>query len=250
MSVVPNNRRRAVLIVSGGMDSCVLAHYYAAAGFDLHLISFNYGQKHVKELIYAEKYIANMRERFSQGERGIEIKHDVIELPISQLLTNSDSALLNSNVKMPYGHYSDDSMKATVVPYRNPNMLLQAATVAWGEDASVVAYAAHQGDYAQYPDCREVFVDAFNKMLAEAMLGKTIKVESPFMHLTKAQIARLGSNLQVPFEITWSCYEGGEEGYGDKHCGRCGTCYERREAFILAGIPDPTEYAQETPFLQ
>jgi 7-cyano-7-deazaguanine synthase len=248
VTITPGIKRKAVLIVSGGMDSCVLAHYYAAASFDLHLISFDYGQKHVKELEYAEKYIASMRARFSDGERGLEIQHDVIELPISRLLTNSDSALLNKDVQMPYGHYSDDSMKATVVPYRNPNMLLQAATVAWGEDASVVAYAAHQGDYSQYPDCREVFIDAFNTMLETAMLGKTIKVESPFMFFTKAQIVRLGASLNVPFELTWSCYEGGNEGYGDKHCAQCGTCYERREAFILAGIPDPTEYAADTHF--
>jgi 7-cyano-7-deazaguanine synthase len=236
---------RAVLIVSGGMDSCVLAHYYAASGFNLHLLSFNYGQKHVRELTYAERYIQHLRERYSST---LSVQHDVIELPISRLLANSDSALINPSVKMPYGHYSDDSMKATVVPYRNPNMLLQAATLAWGEDARVVAYAAHQGDNAQYPDCRREFVEAFNTMLAVSMNSQKLRVESPFMHMTKAQIARLGANLNVPFELTWSCYEGGQEGYGEKHCGLCGTCYERREAFELAGVPDPTEYAAPAPW--
>ncbi|GAC1374887.1 MAG: 7-cyano-7-deazaguanine synthase QueC [Ktedonobacteraceae bacterium] len=230
---------RAVLIVSGGMDSCVLAHYYAAAGFQLHLLSFNYGQKHVKELTYAELYIADLRNRYS----ALDIEHTVIELPIARLSQGSDSALLNTSVDMPYGHYSDDSMKATVVPYRNPNMLLQAATLAWNEHARVVAYAAHHGDYAQYPDCREVFVDAFNAMLATAMIGQTITVEAPFMRFSKAQIARLGATLNVPFELTWSCYEGGNNGLEDKHCGRCGTCTERFEAFNLAGVKDPTEYA-------
>jgi 7-cyano-7-deazaguanine synthase len=133
-------------------------------------------------------------------------------------------------------------MKATVVPYRNPNMLIQAATVAWNKGASVVAYAAHQGDYAQYPDCREDFVHAFNSMLSLAMNSTAIKVESPFMHFTKAQIARLGASLHVPFALTWSCYEGGNEGYGDRHCGRCGTCVERYEALKIAGITDPTVY--------
>lgn len=244
MSTTPR-RDRAVLIVSGGMDSCVLAHYYAAAGFHLHLLSFNYGQKHVKELIYAEKYISNLRERYSSGPRPLEIQHDVIELPISRLLSDSDSALINQNIKMPHGHYTDDSMKATVVPYRNPNMLLQAATVAWNEHAPIVAYAAHQGDYAQYPDCREVFVNAFNSMLSAAMDTTEIHVESPFMHFTKAQIARLGASLNVPFELTWSCYEGGNEGHGDMHCGYCGTCTERYESFKIAGIPDPTAYAND-----
>src|SRR5690242_3849588 len=160
-------RNTAVLIVSGGMDSCVLAYYYAAAGFDLHLLSFNYGQKHVKELTYAERYISALRERYSAANatRPLTIQHDVIELPISRLLSGSDSALINPDVPMPHGHYTDDSMKATVVPYRNPNMLLQAATLAWGEHARVVAYAAHHGDHAQYPDCRREFVDAFNTML-------------------------------------------------------------------------------------
>lgn len=240
-----SQRERAVLIVSGGMDSCVLAHYYASAGFNLHLLSFDYGQKHVKELTYAEQYIAHLRDRFCRGSNPLEITHNVIELPISQLLENTESALINVNRQMPYGHYTDDSMKATVVPYRNPNMLLQAATVAWNEKASVVAYAAHQGDYAQYPDCREVFVQAFNQMIAVAMNSTTIKVESPFMHFTKAQIARLGASLNAPFELTWSCYEGGNDGLDTQHCGRCGTCVERYEAFKLAAIPDPTIYAND-----
>jgi 7-cyano-7-deazaguanine synthase len=238
---VEQRREHAVLIISGGMDSSVLAHYYAAAGFNLHLLSFNYGQKHVKELEYAERAVAQMRERFSD----LEISWNIVELPIARLSPNSASALLNANVDMPHGHYSDDSMKATVVPYRNPNMLLQAATVAWNENASVIAYAAHQGDYAQYPDCREVFVDAFNNLLATAMDGRTIVTESPFMHFTKAQIARLGASLNVPFDLTWSCYEGGQEGLGDKHCGRCGTCTERYEAFRHAGVADPTVYAYD-----
>ncbi|GCE16069.1 7-cyano-7-deazaguanine synthase QueC [Tengunoibacter tsumagoiensis] len=237
------SRNHAVLIVSGGMDSCVLSYYYAAAGFDLHLLSFNYGQKHLKELTYAKRYVTHLRERFGQGPRAIQVSYDIIDLPIARLLTNSDSALINADLEMPKGHYTDDSMKATVVPYRNPNMLLQAATVAWNEHASVVAFAAHQGDYSQYPDCREVFVDSFNAMLAAAMNSEEIKVESPFMRFTKAQIAALGSSLSVPFELTWSCYEGGNNGLGDQHCGSCGTCVERYEAFKLAGIPDPTVYA-------
>jgi 7-cyano-7-deazaguanine synthase len=158
---------------------------------------------------------------------------------------NSESALINAERKMPHGHYTDDSMKATVVPYRNPNMLLQAATLAWNEHARVIAYAAHHGDYAQYPDCRESFVDAFNTMLATAMDGRTIKVEAPFMYFSKSQIARLGASLSVPFELTWSCYEGGNDGLEDKHCGICGTCVERYEAFKVAGVPDPTVYAND-----
>ncbi len=238
-------RNRAVLIVSGGMDSCVLAHYYASAGFNLHLLSFNYGQKHIKELTYAEKYIAHLRQHFGAGSNPIQIEYDIIELPIARLLADSDSALINANREMPHGHYTDDSMKATVVPYRNPNMLLQAATVAWNDKANVVAFAAHQGDYAQYPDCRKIFVEAFNAMLAAAMNSQDIVVETPFMQFTKAQIARLGGSMNVPFELTWSCYEGGNDGLGEKHCGSCGTCVERYESFKLAGVPDPTQYATD-----
>src|SRR5215470_4543109 len=106
MSIAPK-KERAVLIVSGGMDSCVLAHYYAAAGFTLHLLSFNYGQKHVKELAYAEKYVAHLRERFGQGESPTTITHTVIDLPIAQLSPNSTSALLNTERQMPRGHYTD-----------------------------------------------------------------------------------------------------------------------------------------------
>lgn len=237
--------QRAVVLVSGGMDSCVLAHLYAAAGFHLHLVSINYGQKHVKELAYAQQYIEHMRHRFSLGSYPLDIQHDIIDLPIAHELSHSDSALINPQVKMPHGHYTDDSMKATVVPFRNPNLLLQAATLAWNDDASIVAYAAHQGDYAQYPDCREVFVSAFNAMLGTAMVGKTITIEAPFMHLSKAQIARLGLYLDVPFELTWSCYEGGHDGLNERHCGRCGTCTERAESFKLAGLSDPTIYAHD-----
>lgn len=234
-------RRIAVLIVSGGMDSCVLTHYYAAAGFHLHLLSFNYRQKHVKELTYAERSISALRERHPK----LEIQHQVVALPIAHLSPDSGSALLHSDQRMPHGHYTDDSMKATVVPYRNPNMLLQAATVAWNKHASVVAYAAHQGDYAQYPDCRQEFVDAFNTMLTQAMDSDQITIEVPFMRFTKAQIARIGASLNVPFELTWSCYEGGSKGFGEKHCGHCGTCVERYEAFQHAGVPDPTVYAND-----
>jgi 7-cyano-7-deazaguanine synthase len=241
MMPIEPRQEHAVLIISGGMDSSVLAHYYAAAGFHLHLLSFNYGQTHVKELAYAERAVAQMCERFQD----LAIIWEVVDLPIARLSPDSASALLNSKIDMPHGHYSDDSMKATVVPYRNPNMLLQAATVAWNDHAGVVAYAAHQGDYAQYPDCREKFVDTFNQMLSAAMDGRTITVESPFMHFTKAQIARLGASLHVPFELTWSCYEGGRDGLDDKHCGRCGTCTERYEAFRHAGVPDPTIYAHD-----
>ncbi|QBD83162.1 7-cyano-7-deazaguanine synthase QueC [Ktedonosporobacter rubrisoli] len=238
-------RDQAVLVVSGGMDSCVLAYYYAAAGFDLHLLSFDYGQKHVKELEYAHKYIARLRERFAQGEQGLRVQHEILSLPIASLLPDSTCALLNDEEPMPYGHYSDESMKTTVVPYRNPNMLLQAATVAWGEGASVVAYAAHQGDHAIYPDCRPAFVNAFNAMLAAAMDGPAPIVQTPFLQFSKAQIARLGASLDVPFELTWSCYEGGRKGYGELHCGRCGTCVERRWSFAQAGLSDPTHYASE-----
>lgn len=234
--------RTAVLSVSGGMDSCVLVYYYASAGFNLHLLSFDYGQKNVNELTYAEKYIAKAREHFCKGSNAIEIMHRVIALPLAQLLENSDSALINASRSVPYGPATTESLKAITVPYRNPNMLIQATTAAWDVEASIVAYAAHYNE-SPLPDAREVFVQAFNEMLTVAMNTSTIKVEAPFLSFTKAQIVRLGASFNAPFELTWSCFEGGSNGLEEKHCGKCATCLERYNAFKLAGVPDPTLYA-------
>ena len=140
---------------------------------------------------------------------------------------------------MPDGHYAEESMKITVVPNRNAIMLSIAYGVAVSKGANAVAAAFHGGDHFIYPDCRPGFINAFAAMQSHALEGlSNIQLYTPFVNLTKADIAVEGARLGVPFEYTWSCYKG-----GDLHCGRCGTCVERREAFDLAGVSDPTIYA-------
>jgi len=146
------------------------------------------------------------------------------------------SALVNKDVAVPDGHYEDENMKQTVVPNRNMIMLSVAIGHAVAEEFDAVAYAAHGGDHAIYPDCRPEFANA----VAQCALlcdWRQIELLRPFINMTKADIAARGAELGVPFDLTWSCYKGRE-----KHCGTCGTCVERREAFQLGSVSDPTEY--------
>ncbi|MFM9146691.1 MAG: 7-cyano-7-deazaguanine synthase, partial [Verrucomicrobiota bacterium] len=140
-------------------------------------------------------------------------------------------------VKVPEGHYEEESMKATVVP--NRNMLLISVATAWAVSlrAESVAYGAHGGDHAIYPDCRPEFAEALDRAVRLADWHE-VRLERPFVKMDKAAIVRRGAELDVPFSLTWSCYVGGE-----RHCGKCGTCVERKEAFRLARVTDPTDYA-------
>lgn len=225
---------RAVAIVSGGMDSVALAHLLKQQGYELTLLSVNYGQRHaVKELFCA----ARCADRLAS-------KHEVVDLrDVTRLLTGS--ALTDPTVEVPHGHYAEDSMRATVVPNRNAILLSLAVAVAVAQGARVVATGVHAGDHAVYPDCRPEFIDAFEAMARvanEGFLVEGFEVEAPWLHMTKADVVDAATRWQlaVPWSDTWSCYEGGE-----RHCGECGTCVERREAFDVAGVPDPTEYAQQ-----
>lgn len=214
---------KTVVILSGGMDSAVLAWQQKAMGDELHLLSFDYGQRHSKELdsavLLAEKLSA---------------PHQIVNL---QGITKLLASALTGVGEVPHGHYAAESMKATVVPHRNMLMLTLAAAYAEKIGAAQVGYAAHAGDHAIYPDCRLAFTQALQKAWVESHYTAPHLI-APFLQSSKADIARLGKGLGVPFELTWSCYEG-----GDKHCGKCGTCVERIEAFQLAGVEDPTEYA-------
>ena len=141
---------------------------------------------------------------------------------------------------MPDGHYTDKSMRATVVPNRNALMLDVAVAVAASTGCAGVAFGAHGGDHAIYPDCRPEFIAAFEsaaKLANAGFVADGFRVWAPFLELSKSDIVRLGAGYGVPFDRTWSCYRGGE-----LHCGSCGTCTERREAFTVAGVPDPTAY--------
>ena len=215
---------KVVAIYSGGMDSTVLLYHLRSKDYDVRALSVDYGQRHRKELDCARAIC-----------RVIGIPHEVADLRgITHLLKGS--SLTDSEVDVPEGHYAEESMKATVVPNRNMIMLSVAIGYAISLRAKFVAYGAHAGDHTIYPDCRPEFAAAVN---TAALLADWHQVEllRPFIRSTKAEIAKRGAELSVPFEMTWSCYKG-----GDRHCGLCGTCVERAEAFTLAGLQDPTDY--------
>lgn len=250
----------SVAIVSGGLDSTVLVYHMLDQGYTPHLLSFNYGQRHNKELYFA-KATANH----------LNLPHDVVDLRgLTGLISNSaltSQVNLDNQIEVPEGHYAEDNMKATVVPNRNMIMLAIAAGVAVNEGARVVGLGVHGGDHFVYPDCRPMFISAMEMAILqgnegfhnfdgtlkqkskpegfEATLERNIAEKSffgeseasehpinlsgplyaPFLHRTKADIAYKAIELGVPFHSTWSCYNG-----GINHCGKCGTCVERLEA--------------------
>jgi len=225
-------RARVVLIHSGGLDSTVLLYHLLAEGHSVSALSVHYGQRHAKELARAAAIAQRMG-----------VRHEMADLrAVAGLLAGS--SLTSPDIPVPEGHYAEENMKATVVPNRNMILLALAAGWAISQKADAVAYAAHSGDHAIYPDCRTEFADAMRHAIGLADWHK-VDLLRPFVTLTKADIVRRGAQLFVPFADTWSCYKG-----GDLHCGRCGTCIERREAFHLAGVLDPTPYAIDAPSVE
>ncbi len=214
---------KAIVAFSGGLDSATLL-YWAAKRYDVTALTFDYGSKHNKQEYAAAKELV----------RRLDVPHIFVPLPFVNEFFNSD--LLKSGGEIPEGHYEDSSMRTTVVPFRNGIMLSIAVGIAESMKTKTVLYAAHAGDHEIYPDCRPSFLAAMSEA---ARVGTyiNVQIEDPFVHLNKKDIVLTGHELGVPFEITYSCYKGGE-----LHCGKCGTCVERREAFELAGLPDPTRY--------
>lgn len=214
---------KAIVAFSGGLDSTTLL-YWAVRRYEVTALTFDYGSKHNEKEYAAAKAIAQK----------LGVQHLLVKLPFVNELFKSD--LLRSGGAIPEGHYEDSSMRSTVVPFRNGIMLSIASGIAESLGAKTVLYAAHAGDHAIYPDCRPEFLRAMSEA---ARSGTYINVEisDPFVGMHKKDIVLVGNELHVPFGMTYSCYKG-----GDLHCGRCGTCMERREAFELAGIPDPSEY--------
>jgi 7-cyano-7-deazaguanine synthase len=219
---------KVVAVVSGGLDSTVLVYHLRDLGLDVSMISFDYGQRHRKELDHAKKTAS----RFA-------IEHEIVDLTnVTNLI--SRSVLTDHSRDVPDGHYAENTMKQTVVPNRNAIMLNIAAGWAITLSATSIATAIHAGDHYIYPDCRPVFREKLSEMLKvanEGFIEKFFSVRAPFVNSTKGDIVKLGDALGVEWSETWSCYKGGEI-----HCGSCGTCFERREAFAEAGIEDPTPY--------
>jgi 7-cyano-7-deazaguanine synthase len=215
---------KTLVLLSGGMDSVTALHWARSEHEVVGAVSFDYGAKHNHREIPLAAWHC--------GETGVH--HDVIELDFVNRLFASD--LLKSGGEVPEGHYADENMKKTVVPFRNGIMLAIACGIAESRGAEGLVIAAHAGDHTIYPDCREPFMQGMAAAMREGTYAR-IELLRPFIHLDKAGIAKLGVSLGVDYGKTWSCYKGGE-----LHCGKCGTCVERIEAFQLAGIEDPTVY--------
>ena len=219
-----NNLRmkNSVIIVSGGMDSITLLYDHKdeiALG-----ISFDYGSNHnAREIPFAKMHCERLG-----------IKHITINLDFMHQYFKS--SLLDGAEAIPEGHYADDNMKSTVVPFRNGIMLSIAIGIAESNNLDQVFIANHGGDHTIYPDCRPEFINAIDAA-ATAGTYNNVKVVAPYTKITKSDIARIGKKLGIDYTETWSCYKGGEV-----HCGKCGTCVERKEALAEAGIDDKTIY--------
>jgi 7-cyano-7-deazaguanine synthase len=254
-------------IFSGGLDSTTLVYHLLDFGYTPHLISFNYGQRHNKELDYAQV-----------TARRLGLIHDIIDLTgLTHLINNSAltshpsvSAHRDDDIEVPEGHYAEDNMKKTVVPNRNMIMLSIAAGIAVNNSYKILATGVHAGDHFVYPDCCPEFIELASDTIVSGNLGfgpfeklqefEFVEfVHAPFLEWSKADIAFRAIELKVPFELTWSCYKGGQ-----KHCGKCGTCVERLEAIHeaqariatlaansngMVNQPDKTEY-EDTKFWQ
>ena len=217
----------AIVILSGGMDSTTLLHFLAQANRQVYGISFFYGQRHKKELEFAEYWGKKLCQQWQQ-----------IDISFMQRIA-SHSALLDSAIDLPHEHYTHQNQQITVVP--NRNMVMTSIAVAWAENMGIsqVYFGAHLNDRAIYPDCRHEFVEALSRATQLATYTQ-VQIEAPFVSKSKGEIVMLGQRLGVDYQHTWSCYQGGE-----KHCGKCATCQERKEAFVKAGVVDPTSYGGE-----
>ncbi|MDR1497488.1 MAG: 7-cyano-7-deazaguanine synthase QueC [Puniceicoccales bacterium] len=217
---------RTVVIFSGGLDSTVLLAKLIAEGRECLALTFKYGQKHAREIAAAQAIC---------GLFGV--RHQVVDLGALASLWGGNS-LTDPALPVPDGHYTEERMKVTVVPGRNLVFLSIGTAWAIAEGADTLAYGAHGGDHVIYPDCRSEFTAALAPAIALSD-WRAVRLEHPFVNMTKTDIVRLGTAIGAPMHLSWSCYKGGA-----LHCGRCATCVERKEAFANSGNPDPTHYAE------
>lgn len=222
MSTVTAMEKDTVLVLSGGMDSTTMLHEYkdrvALA------LTFDYGANHNAREIECARKNCEM----------LGVEHLVI--PLSFMHQYFNSSLLSGADAIPEGSYADENMKSTVVPFRNGVMLSIACGIAESRGLLHVMIANHGGDHAIYPDCRSEFIDAMSSAMSAGTYDH-VDILAPYTDITKGEIAAIGKRLGMDYSLTYSCYRGGE-----KHCGRCGTCVERKEAMEFAGIDDPTVY--------
>ena len=217
-------QKDSLVIVSGGMDSITLLHDRKE---EIALaVTFDYGSNHNKQ---EQKYAKAHCEV-------LDIPHIVI--PLGFIHDYFKSSLLEGADAIPEGHYAAENMKSTVVPFRNGIMLSIACGLAESYGLTKVMIANHFGDHSIYPDCRATFIDAMNQAMAYGTY-EHINIFAPYTSYSKTDIAKVGKVLGIDYSKTYSCYKGGE-----KHCGKCGTCVERKEALRDAGIDDPTEYEE------
>jgi len=214
---------KVVVIYSGGMDSFTVLNRAIQDGKEVFALSFDYGQRHVKELKYAAKVC-----------KGLNVAHKVIDISaINQLLAGSS---LTDDIDIPEGHYEAENMKSTIVPNRNMILLSLAVGYAVSVEASQVYYGAHSGDHAIYPDCRPEFVMKMNDVCQIANY-EAVEIFSPYLNVNKTAILTDGIAMGLDYSNTWTCYNGRE-----KACGKCGACQERLEAFADNNIIDPVPY--------
>lgn len=225
------SREHVVAIVSGGLDSVTMAHLLVSQGFEITIVSFDYGQRHRREIEFA-----------ASCAKRLFAPHHVVNLAsISHLFDGS--SLVRPNSSVPSGAYDEESVKSTIVPNRNAMMINIAAALAINRSYFGVAVGVHGGDHFLYPDCRPEFIASQQETLRLSNLGinrHDLQLLAPFVNWTKKMIIEVGESLSVPWSETWSCYRG-----EDNHCGDCGTCIERKSAFLESGINDPTFYATD-----
>lgn len=210
--------KKITIIISGGLDSTVLTYDLKNQGYKILALSFDYGQKHNKELDIASKTCQRL-----------EIPHKIVKIDKSIV----EGSSLTSKKKVPEGHYWEKTMKATVVPSRNLLMLAHAMSYAITNKCVGVAYGAHAGDHNIYPDCRPEFIEAVREV-ARLTDYKPLEILTPYQNITKAEIVKKGLDLGVDFNLTWTCYKGGKQ-----PCGKCGSCVERTGAFLENHRKDP-----------
>ncbi|OUR79154.1 7-cyano-7-deazaguanine synthase QueC [Marinomonas sp. 42_23_T18] len=216
---------KAVVVYSGGMDSYTVLHNAIASGADVYALSFNYGQKHDKELVVAAQVCLELK-----------IPHKIVDITSINSLMAGSSLTNDSDDAIPEGDYENANMKSTVVPNRNMVLISMAIAYAVSLEADKVYYGAHAGDHDIYPDCRPEFVEAMNAVSLIANY-QAVEIVAPYLKNSKGDILAAGLKMDLDYSKTWTCYNGREQA-----CGKCGSCIERLESFAKHGLTDPISY--------